>query len=190
MVTRRVRTTRTTTATRSRRKPGGLAKAATLLPLAIGLAANMNTSGVKRPQVTPAAIVGQTCTLPFDAIKQSHAIDTSCPAGGTATSSAQAAQNEAKNNFCASGAPANLTFDHFPQLQRAAENAGIPFGNDANLPPDRSVLHDLLPLSGSQKVGEGSVVRFAAFVMDAHYSNVSKGESVNCKHSGIENNDI
>ena len=65
-------------------------QAATLLPLAIGLAANMNTSGVKRPQVTPAAIVGQTCTLPFDAIKQSHAIDTSCPAGGTATSTSYA----------------------------------------------------------------------------------------------------
>jgi hypothetical protein len=39
-------------------------------------------------------------------------------------------------------------------------------------------------------VGEGSGVRLAAFVMDAHYSNVSKGESVNCQQPGNENNDI
>jgi len=35
-----------------------------------------------------------------------------------------------------------------------------------------------------------SVVQFAGFVLDAHYSNVSKGESVNCKITGQENNDI
>lgn len=33
-------------------------------------------------------------------------------------------------------------------------------------------------------------MRLAAFVIDAHYSNVSSGESVNCKMPGNENNDI
>jgi len=191
MVRRRVRRTRVATSTRSRRKPGGLAKAATLLPLAIGLAANVSPSRVnRRPQAAATAIVGQACTLPFDAIKQSHSIDTSCPMAGTASSNAQALQNEAKNNFCAKGPPVNLNLRDFAQLQQAAETAGIPFGGDNSLPEDRDALHNIASLSNGRRIGEGTVVRVAAFVMNARNSNTSNGESVNCKHPGIENNDI
>lgn len=169
-----------------------LVSAATLVPLAIGLAAPTGRHRPVKPHV-PAVVataVGSSCTLPFDAIKQTHAIDSSCEAAGTSSSASQAAQNEAKNNFCATGTPANLNFNNFAQLQQAAESAGVRFGGPSNLPPDRSVLHDILSLPSHETVGEGSVVRFAAFVMDAHYSNVSSGESVNCQQPGNENNDI
>jgi hypothetical protein len=39
-------------------------------------------------------------------------------------------------------------------------------------------------------MGEGSAVRFTGYIMDAHYSDVSMGESVNCRVPGIEANDI
>jgi hypothetical protein len=170
-----------------------LVSAATLLPLAIGLAP-MARRHPPRPHVpvTPivSTAVGSSCTLPFDAIKQTHAIDSSCEASGTASSAPQASQNEAKNNFCATGTPVSLNFNNFAQLQQAAQSAGIPFGGPSSLPPDRGALHDILALAGQGNVGEGTVVRLAAFVMDAHYSNVSKGESVNCLQPGNENNDI
>jgi hypothetical protein len=174
------------------KKTNPLVHAATLLPLAIGLAAPTARRHPPKPPVTPVVStpVGSSCTLPFDTIKQTHAIDSSCEAAGTASSGPQGAQNEAKNNFCATGTPANLKFSNFAQLQQAAQSAGIPFGGPSNLPPDRSALHNLLPLPNQGSVGEGSVVRLAAFVMDAHYSNVSSGESVNCQQPGNENNDI
>jgi len=168
-----------------------LVSAATLLPLAIGLAPMARRHPTK-PHTPVAPVVSTTfgtCTLPFDAIKQAHAIDSSCQPSGTASSAPQSAQNQAKNNFCATGAPVSLNFNNFAQLQQAAQSAGIPFGG-MNLPPDRGALHNILPLPGQGSVGEGSVVRLAAFVMDAHYSNVSSGESVNCQQPGNENNDI
>jgi len=170
-----------------------LVGAATLVPLAIGL---FTPEAARRPRKPThvkhfaAAPVGSACTLPFDAIKQEHQIDSSCDAAGSSTSDAQAAQNEAKNNFCASSTPVKLTFDNFSQLQQAAENAGVSFGSDSQLPDDRTPLQNILQIPTQARVGEGSVVRLAAFVMNAHYSNVSKGETVNCKLTGIENNDI
>ena len=59
-----------------------------------------------------------------------------------------------------------------------------------NLPPDRSVLADLYTTSDGFKVGEGSRVVIAAYVLEAHVANTSKGESVNCKHKGVAWNDI
>lgn len=154
-------------------------------PPAIGL----ETSARRRAhKPAPPVELGGACTLPFDAIKQSHAIDSSCGTTGNSTNGPQAAQNEAKNNFCATGTAVNLVYSNFPQLQQAAQAAGITFGG--SLPQNRDALHNLVTLPNQGSVGEGSVVRFAAFVMDAHYSNVSNGESVNCGQSGIENNDI
>jgi hypothetical protein len=122
-----------------------------MLPLAIGLASNMSAPGVNsqarhgggRGSGAPLAI---SCTLPFDVIKQTHAIDSSCQASGSASSGSQAAQNEAKNNFCATSTSVNLRFSNFAELQQAAQSAGIPFGGPGSLPPDRSKLHNLLPL--------------------------------------------
>lgn len=130
------------------------------------------------------------CALSFQSICQGHEIDASCGPDGSATTDAQKAQNTAKNDFCASGTPASLSFSHFDTLQASAAAAHIPFGSAFHLPPDRSQLARLLPLPGVGTVGEGPVVRLAAFVIDAHYSNVSRGESVNCNNPGPEFNDI
>lgn len=131
------------------------------------------------------------CDLPFKSIAVKQPIDNICPIGGAAKGGAQLAQDQAKNNFCAAGDPVIVTFDTFAQLQGAAEAKSIPFGIGTHLPPDRSLLKDLVELgSPPVKIGEGSLVRLVAFIVEAHHSNVSKGESVNCKKSGKPANDI
>jgi uncharacterized protein YgiM (DUF1202 family) len=130
------------------------------------------------------------CTLPFESIKASHSIDDSCGPEGKTQSALSQLQNAAKNNFCATGDPVLLTFDSFLKLQKAAEEDNIPFGGGQSLPKDRSVLRNLSKSDSGATVGEGTVVRLVAFVVDAHYSNVSNGETVNCNLKGKENNDI
>ena len=130
------------------------------------------------------------CTLVFDAIKKKHPIDESCGPDGDTEGDAHREQNRAKNNFCAEGKALPVTINTFVKLQRAAEDSEIPFGSSNSLPPDRSVLKDLSTNPQGKKVGEGTVVSIAAFVIDARHSNLSKGESNNCKHGGKENNDI
>jgi hypothetical protein len=185
--------TRTPTSGPTRRR--GLVTAATMLPLALGLAGNMSTPGVST-QARHGGGGGNTatvtsCTLPFDAIKKHHPIDDSCTADGAAQSNTpQSAQNDAKNNYCSTGTPVNIDFDVLRQLQAdaAKPGSGITFGGDALLPKDRSVLRDLPTKAGP--MSEGTVVRLVAYVMDAHYSNVGSGESVNCKQPDKESNDI
>jgi hypothetical protein len=129
------------------------------------------------------------CTLPFDAIKEEHPIDENCGPEGDATHDAHGIQNAAKNNFCGAGKSIVVTISTFVKLQKKAEDEEIPFGSSNKLPPDRSVLHDLLS-TPQGKLGEGSVVSLVAVVIDARHSNLSKGESVNCKKGGKETNDI
>ncbi len=192
MRTRRASPARRTSAPGSSRRR--LASAATLVPLAIGLGTNLTTGRARPSEPTacdPAnSALSVPCTLSFQSICQMHEIDDSCGPEGSATTDPQIAQNTAKNNFCASGTPANLSFKHFDTLQANATAAHVTFGNDSRIPRDRSPLAHLLSLPGSGTIGEGSLVRFAAFVVDAHYSNVSRGESVNCKNRGRELNDI
>ena len=185
--------TRTTSSGPARRR--GLATAATMLPLALGLAGNMSTPGVSSQVRHGGGGVGAppaiSCTLPFDAIKKHHPIDDSCSSDGAAQANTpQSAQNDAKNNFCSTGTPVNIDFDVLRQLQidAAKPGSGITFGGDAQLPKDRSVLRDLPTKAGP--MSEGTVVRLVAYVMDAHYSNVGSGESVNCKQPDKESNDI
>ena len=130
------------------------------------------------------------CPLPFDSLAAKHPIDDDCGPEGTGTGEAQQAQNRAKNNFCATGTPVRITYATFQRLQHAAEQQGISFGSNSKIPPDRSVLKDLYTTSDGAKLGEGALVRLAAYVLDAHYSNVRNGETVNCKQPGEENNDI
>jgi hypothetical protein len=164
-----------------------LAAAASVIPLAIGLA---STQIPGSPAVATRAGIAQplSCSLAFDGLAQHHPIDDSCGADGNAAEDTpQAAQNDAKNNFCSPGPPVNVTFDALRQLQDAAAKR-VTFGGDNSLPDDRSELSDLPTTAG--RLGEGMQVRVAAFIMDAHYSNVSNGESVNCKTHGKESNDI
>jgi hypothetical protein len=162
--------------------------AATVLPLAIGLANTAVRPSHPSAVSTGAGAIQLACVLPFDAIKQHHPIDDSCgPDGNSAANSARSAQNDVKNNFCASGPPMNLTFQDFRQLMQAAA-ARVTFGSDSKLPVDRSLLRAFPSSAGT--VGEGTVVRLAAYVLEGHYSNVGKGESVNCNKGDKASNDI
>jgi len=172
-----------------------LASAATLLPLALGLAGNMSSPNATRshPSAAGAGLnhpIAIACTLPFAPIQRHHSIDDTCGADGNAdpsTKARQAAQNEAKNNFCASNPPVNIDFDVLHQLQQEAASVTT-FGSDQQLPQDRSVLRQLRTKVGN--IGEGTAVRLVAFVINAHPSNVGSGESVNCKQKPAEDNDI
>lgn len=128
-----------------------------------------------------------------------HEIDRECDLDGSASTRPQAAQNIAKNNFCATNdgqGPLPITVAHMVGLQQVTERKldalNIPWGGGNRLPPDRSVLQNLIRsrTRPSLTLGEGTLVSLVAFVIDARHSNVSKGESVNCKRGGEENNDI
>ncbi len=128
------------------------------------------------------------CTLPFEALSKKEAIDSDCGmAGATKGKPALAAQDTAKNNFCATGKPVVLTFDAYPGLQAAAEK--VLGGANYEPPEDRSGLKDLYTWK-KKKIGEGMVVSVVGFVEAAHYSDVSDGESVNCELKEDANNDI
>ena len=137
------------------------------------------------------------CPLPYEAITHAHPIDQVCNRAGesqeyTPSSRAQRSADEAKNELCAAGPPVFLTFQDFQHLMGRVEDLGIEFGPGRHV-RDRTMLRTLYTKAvGGQTVsiGEGSLVRLAAYVADAKTSNVSSGESVNCKRKGKENNDI
>ena len=175
-----------------KKKKNPLLTASTLLPLAIGLASG-GLPSLPHAAATAAAGGGLhlSCTLPFDSIAQHHPVDDSCgPTGNAKPPDHRALQNQAKNNFCATGLPVNIDFDVLHQLQQDAEDRGISFGSDGQIPDSRSELRHLPTKAGS--IGEGTVARIAAFVIKAHPSNVGKGkgETVNCKLTDKESNDI
>jgi hypothetical protein len=126
------------------------------------------------------------CKLPFAGTKQP--IDATCGMDGdAAVKPALDAQDRVKNNFCAAGTPVVLTFDVYPALQAAADKA---LGGPGYKPPlDRSGLRNLYSWKG-KTIGEGTLVTLVAFVEKAHYSDVDKGESVNCNLKGDSVNDI
>lgn len=134
---------------------------------------------------TAASSFTPPCKLPFAGPKQP--IDATCGMTGDAgTKPALAAQDLAKNNFCATGTPVVLTFDIYPGLQAAAEKL---LGVNYTPPLDRSGLRNLYTWKG-KKIGEGTLVTVVAFVEKAHYSDVETGESVNCNLKGDAVNDI
>jgi hypothetical protein len=130
------------------------------------------------------------CTLPFATIAKTHPIDDSCPIEGQGSATSKL-QNQAKNNFCATAAPVTLSYQNFKSLQTAVKNDGtIPFGCPTCLPTDRTKLRDIFTLPNGTRVGEGTLVRYVGFIANPRYSNVSGGETVNCKRNTQENNDI
>lgn len=148
-----------------------------------------------KPPSTPAVLAASPqfnpgCTLPFDDIKERHSLDDSCSAEGSPGGAENREQNRIKNNFCASGDTTRLTFLSFKRLQRIVDDKGVRYGSGLSLPQDRSVLRNIYVTSEGRKIGEGDRIMFVAFIVDAHHSNLSKGESVNCKKGGEANNDI
>lgn len=127
-------------------------------------------------------------------------IDKACGnTGNSAADSNSANQNLVKNRFCLPNSPTtpiDIDFDVFDRLQKEASDKGIPFGRKflngnsvEDLPPDRSLLVNLITVQG-QQIGEGSLVRFEGFVFKAQHSNIASGESVNCNTKGLSGNDI
>jgi hypothetical protein len=135
------------------------------------------------------------CSLPFQSIAVHHPIDTRCKNSGDAASVAGRNQNIVKNNLCASAPPIVIKQAIFDDLQHAVANIHFPFGNQhvtnpVHLASDRSPLVNLVTNSEGKKVGEGTLVRFVAFILETHHADVQGGESVNCTKPGKATNDI
>jgi hypothetical protein len=142
---------------------------------------------------TPFAQDKFTPACPLEAINQKRPIDAQCgPDGKAGQSQATTAQNSAKNDLCAPGPAVPVTISIFDDLQQAAEEKEISFGNQhvphpVPLPDDRSALKDLAQTSDGTKVGEGTEVIFVGFVRKTKQGGA---ESVNCDATGKAANDI
>jgi hypothetical protein len=123
-----------------------------------------------------------SCQPPFPTrLELSTEANATCPAEGSAAAGTpHALQNQAKNNLCATGAPAEATFTTFKNLQAQLVARNIANWSPNSLPPDRSIFRDLTTTTNGDKLGEGSLVKLVAYVMK-----VKKGgkESVNCGQS-------
>ena len=163
--------------------------AATLLPLAIGL--TMNAVGPHPATSRPSATATHArttsskvafkpgCKMPFqsDPVPQ---IDNACTIDGGSSDKAKIAESEAKNNFCIPEANQAISLDQLKMLQSKTKFSPS---------EDRSPLQDVATI-GTTHVGEGTFVQFIGLIQDAHYSNVSNGEAVNCGIGGQATNDI
>lgn len=125
------------------------------------------------------------CPLPFAPIATSTSIDSKCGVSGDA-SGALSAQDDVKNNFCATGEAFALSLEDYAPLQAAAQKA---LGANYSPPKSRTKLRDIVELRGT-KVGEGDVVQLIAYVDHARYSDVEDGESVNCHLTGDPDSDV
>jgi len=169
-----------------------IASAATMLPLALGLAGNA-VSPAKAPTPAPAAVesaggatspgietgFAQNCSTPLYPTDTPTVMDqTSCGVAGKG--GAETWQNEAKNNFCPSGDPNNPTLTSIPQLvalqTQAEQIPNINFGNPRSHPLTSSAgpVQNRAPL---QALGEGAVVQLIGYVKIARQEGA---ESVNC----------
>lgn len=158
-----------------------------MLPLAIAL---LSSSVLPAGKVAPTAPGGAAvpsaqiskqqgtftpaCTLPFNGVRNPASDDRCGIQGGKSDPSSQA-ESEAKNNFCAPTHDVDvMTYQKLIELQ----------GQSTNVPknlPDRKEVENL---------GEGNYVSYVAVIKDAHYSDTTGGEAVNCNQSGNPPNDI
>jgi hypothetical protein len=97
--------------------------------------------------------------------------------------SAKAYESKAKNNFCADVTA--VTVVDFSTL-RAMQAQPV----DKRHLGDRHALHRFYQMPDGKTIGEGDVVRLEAWILNAHISDCSGGESVNCSRSGFVNNDL
>jgi hypothetical protein len=129
-----------------------------------------NTPAVPSPTPAPDAFKPGCASPHFPSPAPTHAlgIDAKCGIGGNG-SGADGEQNDAKNNFCAAGAPQPITIEQLRELQAKVEqNPSINFGDDG-------ATKNRDPL---RKLGEGRFVTIEkAFVL---ISRQEGKESVNC----------
>jgi len=119
---------------------------------------------------------------PFQAIELQHPIDSSCGLTGTGKGGS-ALQNQTKNNFCAGTTYQTITQQDI--LSKQAKVAALPGylqWDQENMPTSRA---------GFVSLGEGTAVQFVGYVVEAHYADLTSGESVNCEVKDDEaSNDI
>lgn len=130
------------------------------------------------------------CPVPFGKLKSTGRPVDNCGINGVGSTESQLAQNHAKNNLCLKAPPVPIDQASFVGLQAAVAEKKIPFGSASHLPEDRSALQALYKTPFGDMVGEGTLVVYVGYVLNAHFSDVSDGESVNCKMLGKINNDI
>jgi len=130
------------------------------------------------------------CPVPFGKLKSTGRPVDACAIDGEGSTVGQLGQNRAKNNLCITAQPVPVTQLSFVKLQQAVEAKNIPFGSASHIPEDRSVLRALYTTTFGDTIGEGSLVTYVGYILNAHFSDVSSGESVNCKMLGKINNDI
>lgn len=141
--------------------------------------AGSTSQQTNQPQEQPQAIVQKgsftpVCTLPFKGVRN-PASDDHCGISGGSSDEAKMAESEAKNNFCAPTAnPDTVTYQQLIDLQ--TQSANIP----KNLADRQEV----------KNMGEGNYVSYVAVIKEAHYSDTTGGENVNCNLSGNAPNDI
>jgi hypothetical protein len=123
------------------------------------------------------------CTPTFGS-SDTHPIDADCGIEGAGDTDAKKLESRAKNNYCATGTPALVTFLSFTKLQQATEAAGFELGDD------RSGAQGVHTTTEGATIGEGSVVTFSAFVIRADTANKKGGELVNCNKGGDARNDL
>jgi hypothetical protein len=161
---------------------------ATALVLLVGACATNRPPAVP----TPSPNLG-TFTLqcdPFEGLAEHQPIDDHCGPDGVGSPNS-IAQNQVKNNFCAQGPVTVVNSATLQVLQSDVSALGLAFGSPQTIPTptDRPKLqrpdttHDIT-------VGEGSLVQFVGFIIEAHYSDVQSGEAVNCDIPGQPTNDI
>lgn len=154
------------------------------------------------PPIDQPFVVG--CTLPFTG--QGHDIDQHCPNDGCAKKENDKAQNRIKNNFCSAGPAIQINTTTIDKLQAAVDlmvqQHTFKYGPSAPEPADRAKLHDLstVDVNGNPVLlGEGKLVTFEGFVLDAKHDDTYVlgpgpqgfgGEGVNCKNSLFDWNDI
>src|SRR6266481_3423133 len=105
------------------------------------------------------------CTVPFKLIQTVGLdVDSQCDINGGSEDDAKKAESSAKNNFCVDGTPMPITYSMFTKLESKSTDE-----IRSKVKEDRNVLKDFV-----NGAGEGTLVRFVAFVLDAHASNVKK----------------
>jgi hypothetical protein len=119
---------------------------------------------------------------PFKAIEVQHPIDSSCGLTGKGQGGS-ALQNQTKNSFCAGTSYQSISQqDLLSKQEKVAALPGYLKWSPENMPGSRS---DFVSL------GEGTPVLFVGYLLEAHYADLTSGESVNCDVKDDEaSNDI
>ncbi len=122
------------------------------------------------------------CDVPFKPISTANlGIDQQCGVDGGSSEAGKKAESNAKNNFCVKGAVTPIQYETFTQLEAAVTEEQRKAAKK-----DRTVLKNVV----ADNLGEGTLVKFVGYFLDAHVSNVGKGELVNCKLGGKLFNDV